>query len=153
MSWVKILEAQRGNESIQSSQGRKTLKTKVKEMKSWQNNQSWNNTGSKKSNSTRGSLQINWTQSVTELSPKMFWGISWWDELFPPALCCWSHVAPGHQPELTGTGSTSPWLWQCPVLLGEQLWAVSVSPVQRCFTAWLHWPPDLNHTADSILFA
>lgn len=96
MCWVKILEAQRGIESSQSSQGRKTLKTKVKEMKSWQNNQSWNKTGSKKSNSTQGStVQINWTQSVTELSPKMFWGISCWDELFPPALllvsrCSWT---------------------------------------------------------------
>lgn len=48
MSWVKILEAQRGIESSQCLQGRKTLKTKVKEMKSWQNNQSCNKTGSKK---------------------------------------------------------------------------------------------------------
>lgn len=96
MSWVKILEAHKGIESSQSSQGWKTLKTKVKEMKSWQNNQSWNKTGSKKSNSTQGStLQINWTQSVKEHSPKMFWGISCWDEQFPPALllvsrCSWT---------------------------------------------------------------
>lgn len=136
ISWVKILEAQRGIESSQSSQGWKTLKTKVKEMKSWQNNQSWNKTGNKKSNSTQGStLQINWTQSVTELSPKMFWGISCWDELFPAALLLVSHCS--WTPTWTrGSSSTSPFLWQCSVLFLFPRWRGASQPG---YTAPLIW--------------